>query len=538
MKLIRFIQQGSPYFGVSLVFLGVVVGLCNTLLLSQINTMITDIGEPTAEKVGLYFLTLAVAIGAQRFFQSRLIRMTQNVIRHTRLSVINDVRKANLIAFEKLGPSKVFAALTYDTMLIGEAASFFANTCTAAVTVVYCLAYMGYISFISLGFTLFVLALGTLIYYLSERVIVKDLRKANENQEVMFDLMNDLLSGFKEMKMNDKKSGKFFEHVTANLQKTEEYSRRTLTRYMNNAVMGELLMLLMISAMIFLFPLFGKGMNTNIVQSVVLVLYMVGPVTSIFGMVPVYAKANLSIDRINQLKSNISDQANLELAVQKRYEVDFEEISLEDICFSYDGANSDFSLGPISLTVKRGEMLFIAGGNGSGKSTFMKILLGLYYSGDNRIYLNGNCITINEIENYRSLFSCVFSDHYLFRNIYHETPPPDKRVNEYLKYFMIDHVVSYKEARFHYADLSTGQKKRLSLIYALLEDKPILVLDEWAADQDPVFRKYFYEEILTALKNQGKTIIAVTHDDKYYDVADRIIHLEYGRVKNMATEPV
>jgi putative ATP-binding cassette transporter len=127
---------------------------------------------------------------------------------------------------------------------------------------------------------------------------------------------------------------------------------------------------------------------------------------------------------------------------------------------------------------------------------------------------------------YRSLYSPVFSDFHLFDQLYNVED--ENEVNEYLKFFEIDHKVNFSEGKFSTSDLSTGQRKRLALIACIVENKPILVLDEWAADQDPVFRKKFYLEILPLLKSKGFTIIAITHDDAYFDTADCLFKMSEG----------
>lgn len=100
----------------------------------------------------------------------------------------------------------------------------------------------------------------------------------------------------------------------------------------------------------------------------------------------------------------------------------------------------------------------------------------------------------------------------------------------YLKRLEIAHKVSIRDGSFTTTDLSTGQRKRLALINAWLEERPVLVFDEWAADQDPTFRRIFYTELLPELKRLGKTIIVISHDDRYFDVADRLVRMAAGKV--------
>jgi putative ATP-binding cassette transporter len=92
------------------------------------------------------------------------------------------------------------------------------------------------------------------------------------------------------------------------------------------------------------------------------------------------------------------------------------------------------------------------------------------------------------------------------------------------------HLVNFINVKFSTTKLSTGQRKRLALFAALAEKRPILILDEWAADQDPGFRLFFYNEILPYIKNENITIIAITHDETYFNLADRRLHLESGTI--------
>ena len=169
------------------------------------------------------------------------------------------------------------------------------------------------------------------------------------------------------------------------------------------------------------------------------------------------------------------------------------------------------------------------GGNGSGKSTLLKVISGLYYSSTGSVFINGKEI---DIAQYRYLFSAIFTDFHLFDRLYGLTQDIDqKKLNNLLKIMELDHKLSYKDNRFTTLDLSTGQKKRLAMVVSMMEDKPIYIFDEWAADQMPHFRDYFYYYLLPDLRNKGKSVIAVTHDDDYYHTADRVLKMDYGHLK-------
>ncbi len=251
------------------------------------------------------------------------------------------------------------------------------------------------------------------------------------------------------------------------------------------------------------------------------------PKTFLIREVPRIMKANISMRRLMQLE-NLMEQLSPE-PVGKAEETAFAEIRYENIAFRYEEKKDiPFSVGPATLRIQAGEIVFITGGNGSGKSTLMKLITGLYPIQSGRICLNGKKIRIAE---YRWLFSAIFTDFHLFDRLYGIKSVDEAQVDALLHMFQLDGKVHFEEDVFNTHDLSTGQKKRLALLMAMLEDKLIYIFDEWAADQDPQFRRYFYETLLPSFKVQGKTVIAVTHDDRYFHVADRVIKLEYGQLE-------
>jgi putative ATP-binding cassette transporter len=204
------------------------------------------------------------------------------------------------------------------------------------------------------------------------------------------------------------------------------------------------------------------------------------------------------------------------------------------VTHQYGGDTSDsrFVLGPVNLKFAPGEVVFVVGGNGSGKTTLAKLITGLYAPEKGGIIIDGEPITDVNRESYRQLFSVVFSDFYLFESLLgFQSPEGDERAREYLGRLNLDHKVKVTNGKLSTIDLSQGQRKRLALLTAYLEDRPIYLFDEWAADQDPSFKELFYLHLLPELRDKGKTVFVISHDDKYYHVGDRTIKLEYGKVE-------
>jgi putative ATP-binding cassette transporter len=207
-------------------------------------------------------------------------------------------------------------------------------------------------------------------------------------------------------------------------------------------------------------------------------------------------------------------------------------LELRDVTFTYphEANDREFTLGPVSLRFSRGESVFVVGGNGSGKSTLAKVLCGLYHPTSGQILLDGTVVGDGNREWYREHFSVVFSEIFLFDRLAGIDPREvERRATTYLTRLGLNRVVSVQGGMFSTTALSHGQRKRLALLVAYLEDRPIYIFDEWAADQDPDFKRTFYMELIPELRAAGKTVIVNTHD-AYHDVADRIVRLEEGRV--------
>ena len=179
--------------------------------------------------------------------------------------------------------------------------------------------------------------------------------------------------------------------------------------------------------------------------------------------------------------------------------------------------------------------MFIVGGNGSGKSTFIKLLTALYEPDSGSIRWDGEQVTAANVGAYFGLFTVIFSDFHLFDRLYGIDPVDTTALRRLLFEMQLDHKVSFSDGRFSTTDLSSGQRKRLAMVVARLENRPVCVFDEWAAEQDPEFRKHYYEVLLPQLKAEGRTVVAITHDERYFHVADKVIWMEEGRIARVET---
>jgi putative ATP-binding cassette transporter len=301
-------------------------------------------------------------------------------------------------------------------------------------------------------------------------------------------------------------------------------------RVASEFVFTQTLFFLLLGAIVFIVPSFNPGQPETTVKVATAMLFLVGSLGALLQAVPIFARAESALATLESLKERLGDEP----AVPPGEEVPiagFETLDLEAVRFRYPATGDEpgFAVGPIDLSVRRGEVVFIVGGNGSGKSTFLKLLTGLYAADSGTIALDGRPIEAIGRARYRSAISIVFTDFHLFPELYGIAATPEETAAR-LDELGLGAKTSVRDGVFSTLDLSAGQRKRVALAVARLERRPILVLDEWAAEQDPSFRRTFYREILPAIAAQGVTVIAATHDDHYFDAADRVYRMEEGRL--------
>jgi len=298
--------------------------------------------------------------------------------------------------------------------------------------------------------------------------------------------------------------------------------------------LGSMLFFVVIAVALAMQSLWPSGDKSVTSGFVLVLLYMKGPLEHLISTLPIISKAQIAFRRIAELSRQFSSpEPHLLLDDSRPSAKTLDSLQLKDVSYTFPRVEGcePFQLGPVNLTIKQGEIVFVVGENGCGKTTLIKLLLGLYAPQSGSVVVDGQPVSAQSRDDYRQLFTTIFADYYLFDDVIQGDQPVPEDATRYLKRLEIDHKVSIRDGVFSTTDLSTGQRKRLALVSAWLEERPVLVFDEWAADQDPTFRRIFYTELLPDLKRLGKTIIVISHDDRYFDVADQLIHMANGKVK-------
>ncbi len=448
---------------------------------------------------------------------------------------MNKIRFTELLPFENIDKSYLYSRVTQDTNFISQSALIIINVCQSFSIIVFCLIYIAWLSKMAFVITLVTILAAVLIYLSYRKETDRLLRESTKKDTELFGCLSHILDGFKEIKLNKQKNDDLFNHYKEIADSTEEIKVKTGIKFASDMIFSQVVFYVLIATIVFLLPVLINTYASVVIKTVMVSLFLIGPLEFVVGSISIIARANMAVDNLYELENRLDNVSDSDAEYDLKDQLDFSrEISLENITFSYVDTlgKALFTLGPISLSIKRGEILFIVGGNGSGKSTLLKLLTGLYYPTQGDIILNDEVITRPVFPAYRELFSAVFADFHLFDRFYGLTDIDEKKINKWIKTMELKRKTKYKDGKFSDINLSTGQRKRLALIVAFLDDRPLYVFDEVAADQDPQFRKYFYEVLLSDLKKQGKTIITATHDDRYFHVADRVLKLDYGKLQN------
>lgn len=535
MHLISFLLRSSWKMIAIAIATGFLSGGSSAALIALISNVASSNPGSSLKIIVWGFVGLAlVALITSIISQVMLIRLSQNAVLQLRMRLSRQILSCELSHLEQLGNPRLLATLTEDIQAVADGVYQMPFLFINLAIVLGCVVYITWLSWLVLLIVagLSVVAIASCKWFLNRGK--KLLTLAREDQDVLFDHFRTITEGVKELKLHYNRRQVFLDKK---LQSTAtKYRRHNVDGFTFFAITtswGQLIFFLAMGFVIFALPNL-LAINAQTLSGYILTFtYLMMPMNNIISKLPLLSKASIALQKIESVGLSLSNRAEV-LTVPPAAKTVWHSLQLKDVIHSYHTAEEEnsFILGPINLTLYPQEIVFIVGGNGSGKSTLAKLITGLYIPEAGEIRLNQDLITEQNREWYRQHFSVVFSDFYLFDELLGlENYSLDYKVQEYLKLLQLEHKVKVKNGRLSTTALSQGQRKRLALLTVYLEDRPIYLFDEWAADQDPAFKEIFYKELLPKLRDTGKTILVITHDDRYFHLADRIIKLEYGKVE-------
>ena len=541
----------------------IVSGACGVLLVSQINAALTV--ERHSAALAWTFAGLAVAALLSRTLSSVLCeRLSQHALAELRRTISSRVLATDLRRLERLGGPKIQSVLSEHSANVAQFFVSLPAIFTNAVIVIGCMIYMALLSWPVFLAAVLMIGLGSLCYHLLHLQAIRHLDHAATEQDHLFGHFRSLTEGAKELRLHAGKRRVFKDQVLGQSIDAVRRSRALgLSIFVASASWGNFLIYVFIG--LALFVLVGDIPDRSAVMTgfALVFLYMVVPLEVLLLNIPRVNLARVAARHIEEITLNIpaadgcaansptansptsssptasSPAADASALAPAR----FSHLALHGVTHRYYHERSDevFELGPIDLSFEPGSVTFIVGGNGSGKTTLAKLLVGLYAPESGEVFLDGERIEDGNRDRYRQLFSAIFADFHLFERLLQRPRPAlDKAGNRLLQRLHLQHKVKVVDGAFasqalspvHFTTeaLSQGQRKRLALVAACLEERPFLVFDEWAADQDPAFKEVFYRELLPELKAQGKAVLVISHDDRYFHLGDRLLKLEEGQL--------
>lgn len=509
-------------------------GLSTAAILAAINAGLQGTGSLWAAT--LFLVALFLFIKTQYYVTITTTAEIEAIIHKIRLRVMDHIRRSELLSLEAIGRSRIVAAITSDTAILTQASNMLCFSIQGAVLVFFVAIYVAFLSLAAIVTTIVIIGVAGIIFHYKNRRLAAEKQKSAEWEGRLFDRLTDFLDGFKEVRLNAARSMDLFEDASEVSRTAANIKINSQAETFKLIVTSQISMYVLIGAVVFVAPQFSESLGgLTLTKTTTALMFIVGACFGLVQSIPILLNANAAADRIEQLEIELQATASAfdveGLAVPGR----FDGIEMTGIQFRYVDKFSEatFKIGPIDFNLHPGELVFITGGNGSGKSTFLRVLSGLYPPDSGQIRLNGQLISDETRDKYRSLMSAIFFDYHLFHKLYGVPDPDPGDVDRLLRQFRLDTKTGLTNGEFRTLDLSGGQRRRLALIVSLLEKRPILLLDEWTAEQDPEFRRKFYDELLPELMRAGATVVVITHDDRYLDelhLPARRIRMDEGRI--------
>jgi putative ATP-binding cassette transporter len=534
LQLVRREMHGSLP---KLLFMSGLGGISTAAILGAINSGLQN--GSTLWAATLFIVALFLFIKTQSYVTITTTAEIEAIIHKVRIRLMDQIRHSELLSIEDIGRARIVAAITSDTAVLTQASNMLAFTVQGAVLIVFVAIYVAFLSVAAILTTIVVVSIAAVIFHQKNRRLVSEKQRAAAWERRLFDRLTDFLDGFKEVRLNSARSADLFADAVDVSRTAANIKINTQAETFRMIVTSQISMYVLLGAVVFVAPQFSETLGgAALTKTTTALMFIVGACFGLVQSIPILLNANASADRLVQLENTLRATAAQprEIPTVKH----FDKIEMRNISFRYVDKFSEaaFKIGPIDFTLQPGELVFITGGNGSGKSTFLRVLSGLYPADSGEIILDGRHIDNSTRDEYRALMSAIFFDYHLFRRLYGVPDPDPGEVNRLLGLFRLSEKTGLVEGEFRTLELSGGQRRRLALIVSLLEKRPILLLDEWTAEQDPEFRRKFYDELLPDLMKAGATVVVITHDDRYLDELDlpaRRIRMDEGKIIEQRT---
>jgi cyclic peptide transporter len=521
-----------------LLMLTLAAGLANALLVVIVNNVAATVAQGSSPAFAEWLLFAAAFViyyQCNRIALTRANLVIEELLNDLRVRLTDKIRMSELPVIERLGRSHLYGLISREANHLSVTFPLIVDSFQQSILLAVSLIYLAYLSPAALAVFLLTVVIGIIGYRRINNDFRDTLDRAFGYQAQMLDATGDIINGFKEIRLNTQRSTAAMEAYKAASVSAEAAAVATGERWASLILLLSFVTYFMLGMVGFVLPQYMSEQGVAVFELIPTLLFCMGPLSKIVAQSPMFLQAEAGLKAIADIERQLDEGGSVSpaeaRAMGSAYR-GFREIAYRGLTFAYpqQSDGSRFRVGPLNLTITAGETLFLVGGNGSGKSTTLRLLTGLYPAEDGVIEVDGMRVEGRAVAGLRELFSAVFADFHLFDRLYGIENADPATVQRLIAEMGLAHKVRFENGQFSQLNLSTGQRKRLALIEAMVEDRPIYIFDEWAAEQDVHFRKYFYTKLLADLKRAGKTVIAVTHDERYWHVADRVVRLDLGTV--------
>lgn len=512
----------------------VAVGMARGLVLAMANEAVAAYsrGEPYRHFAAAMAVLLAIAVFGGHFNAMRGQLVSTRLAIRLRNQISRRIGGAALDQIDQQGSERLHWHLMSNATELAYAYESLLKFVTATVMLLFTLAYVGWLSLSGLAFALAISIVGVAVHMHQEKLNREPRERRVRLWSEAWSAYRELLDGFKELRLARAKREQFLGEIElindrirdAELAETRNISIGARTTYV--------FQVLVIAGVVFGLPLVAPVDGITLLQLLAALATSFAPLEGVVDALPPLFRARVALVNLRALEADLDRRREVEPALAASSIAPMRSIEMRAVEFEFaprDGV-SGFHLGPIDLELRAGEVTFVCGGNGSGKTVLMRVLSGLYQPTAGEIRFNGQPLDAASMQGYREQFATVFSDFHVFSTLLGPARQREGEVAALLEHYALAGRARYRDGRFDTQALSTGQRKRLALLVATLDERPIFLLDEFGADQDPVNRQRFYDEWMPALKAAGKTILVVSHDDAYFDRCDQMVKLDFGRI--------
>ncbi|MCG7553741.1 cyclic peptide export ABC transporter [Pseudoalteromonas sp. Of11M-6] len=545
MKLFDVFTKKAPNKVFCAIFLGALAGIAYSLLIPLVlKALQPSLGglatesdqlelfgwQVSSAKFAIAFAILCALIFVTRSLsQVLLTRVALEVTTQMRKDMYDRIRKAPIVALEKVGSAKLIAALTTDVQRIVMGARVLPDLLTNGVTLLGMMIFLYYLNRDVFLFVGYCIVFGVVTYQLPMYVSRVYITKSRKHVDNLQEGIRGIINGAKELKLNRAKSDDYFDYALHQQESHILASDKIAQSVLRVAVnYGDILSFMVIGMISFVFVNYHQISSSELIGVVMVLLYIAGPVSVILNAIPQIAIAKVSVRKVNTLLETLPEEQFIEKISPLP---EWQSIRFDDVSFRYLSVDDKpgFKVGPLSFEISKGEVVFIVGGNGSGKSTLSKLMTLHYQATEGDIYFGDTKVTMESLASCREEVAAIYSDYHLFKRLFGLKVDPE-RITQLLRALDLNEKVKVVDNAFSTTSLSDGQRKRLALLVSVLEDKSLYLFDEWAADQDPEFKEIFYTEILPQLKSANKAVVVISHDDRYFKIADKVIRMEQGQL--------